>query len=97
MSDELNSTENSQVFSLFVVGFASVYVALYMFGLFAGCCNSHLVALDQCWETTFLFGALSTYCVIYSLLFSQVFVCLFFFLQSCVVHYFVIVVFLGWW
>ena len=51
-----------------------------MFGLFAGRYNSHLVALDQCWETTFLFGALSTCCVIYSLLFSQVF---FFFLQSC--------------
>ena len=65
-----------------------------MFGLFAGRYNSHLVALDQCWETTFLFGALSTSCVIYSLLFSQVF---FFFLQSCVVHYCVIVVFLGWW
>ena len=96
MSDELNSTENSQVFSLFAVGFASVYLALYMFGLFAGCCNSHLVALDQCWETTFLFGALSTCCVIYSLLFSQVFVFVFF-LQSCVVHYFVIVVFLGSW
>ena len=66
-----------------------------MFGLFAGRYNSHLVALDQCWETTFLFGALSTCCVIYSLLFSQVF--FFFFLQSCVVHYCVIVVFLGWW
>ena len=48
-----------------------------MFGLFAGCFNSHLVCLDQCWETSFLFRALSTCWVIYSLLikilFSQVF------------------------
>ena len=44
-----------------------------MFGLFAGCYNSNLVALDQRWETTFLFGALSTCCVICSLQFSQVF------------------------
>ena len=44
-----------------------------MFGLFAGCYNSNLVALDQRWETTFLFGDLSTCCVICSLQFSQVF------------------------
>ena len=44
-----------------------------MFGLFAGCYNSHLVCLDQCWETSFLLRALSTCWVIYSLLFSQVF------------------------
>ena len=37
-----------------------------MFGLFAGCYNSNLVALDQRWETTFLFDALSTCCVIFS-------------------------------
>ena len=42
-----------------------------MFGLFAGCYNSHLVCLDQCWETSFLFRALSTCWVIYSLLFSR--------------------------
>ena len=27
-----------------------------MFGLFAGCFNSYLVCLDQCWETSFLFS-----------------------------------------
>ena len=27
-----------------------------MFGLFSGCFNSHLVCLDQCWETIFLFS-----------------------------------------
>ena len=59
-----------------------------MFGTFAGCYNSHLVALDQCRETSFLFGAVSTCWVIFfSLLFLQVS-----FLQSCVLHYFVLVV-----
>ena len=58
-----------------------------MFGTFAGCYNSHLVALDQCRETSFLFGALSTCWVIYSLLLLKVS-----FLQSSVVHYFVLVV-----
>ena len=48
MSNELNSTENSQVFSVFdVFGLSS----LMFDGLFAGCYNSRLVALDQCWET----------------------------------------------
>ena len=59
-----------------------------MFGTFAGCCNSHLVALDQYRETSFLFGAVSTcWEFFFSLLFLQVS-----FLQSCVLHYFVLVV-----
>ena len=36
-----------------------------MFGTFAGCYNSHLVTLDQCRETSFLFGAVSTWWVIF--------------------------------
>ena len=58
-----------------------------MFGLFAGRYNSHLVALDQCWETTFLFGALSTCCLIYSFLFSQVFFFFFAILRRALLRY----------
>ena len=70
-SDVLNSTEHPGIFSFrcwICIGLGSL-----KFGLFAGCFNSHLVCLDQCWETSFYFRALSTCWVIYSLLFSHVF------------------------
>ena len=69
-SGVLNSTEHSGIFSFrcwICIGLRSL-----MFGLFAGCFNSHLVCLDQCCETSFLFRGLSTCWVIYSLLFWQV-------------------------
>ena len=56
--DVLNSTENSGIFSFrcwICIGLRSL-----MFGRFAVCNNSHLVSLDQCWETSYLSGALST-------------------------------------
>ena len=71
MSHVSNSTEHSGILSprcWICIGLRSL-----MFGLFAGCYNSHLVCLDQCWVTSFLFRALSTCWIIYSLLFSQVF------------------------
>ena len=58
-----------------------------MFGLFAGRYNSHLVAMDQCWETTFLFGALSTCCVFCSLFFSCVFFFFFAILRRALLRY----------
>ena len=63
MSDELNSTENRQKtlrYFQFLVLDLHVWYFCCMFGTFAGCYNSHLVALDQCRETSFLFGAVST-------------------------------------
>ena len=53
-SDVLNSTEHPGIFSFrcwICIGLGSL-----MFGLFAGCLNSHLVRLGQCWETSFLFS-----------------------------------------
>ena len=71
-SEVLNSTEHSGIFSFrsgICIGLRSL-----MFGLFAGCFNSHLVCLDQCWETSFFYFRASNTCwVIYSLLFSHVF------------------------
>ena len=68
----LNSTELPGIFSFhcwICIGLGSL-----MFCFFAGFFNSHLVCLDQCWETSFFyFRALSTCWVIYSLLFSHVF------------------------
>ena len=60
-----------------------------MFGLFAGCLNSHLVRLGQCWETSFLFSCFKH---VLGNLFAFILARLSFFLQSCVVHYYVIVV-----
>ena len=51
--------------------------------------NSHLVCLDQCWETSFLFSCFKH---VLGNLFAFILARLSFFLQSCVVHYFVIVV-----
>ena len=59
-----------------------------MFGLFAGCFNSHLVCLDG-WETIFLFSCFKH---VLGNLFAFILARLSFFLQFCVVHYFVIVV-----
>ena len=41
MSDELNSTENSQVFSVFGTCWICIDLSGFTFGLFAGCYNSH--------------------------------------------------------
>ena len=68
-----------------------------MFGIFAGCYNSHLVCLDQCRETSFI---ISSFKHVLGNLFAFILVSLSFFLQSCVVHYFVIaavLVFLDVW
>ena len=69
-----------------------------MFGIFAGCYNSHLVCFDQCRETSFI---TSSFKHVLGNLFAFILLSLsFFFLQSCVVHYFVIaavLVFLDVW
>ena len=83
----INSTEHPSIFSFrcwICIGLRS-----FMFGLFAGCFNSHLVCLDQCWETSFLFSCFKH---VLGNLFAFILARLSFFLQSCVVHYFVIVV-----
>ena len=53
--------------------------------------NSHLVFLDQCWETSFFF-LFSCFKHVLGNLFAVILARLSFFLQSCVLHYFVIVV-----